>query len=103
MDVGFVSEPWEREEKQPNYKIKLEDHDIVSKSTKERGRRAALQSLQTIKKIILKNITYTLLNIKLDVEVVWCLLIANNTQQNSKIQNIAHASAYGKPSSKNKT
>ena len=103
IDIVFMSESWEREEKTLHEVIKMEDHEIISNVYQRncKGGRPAL--IVNNKKFSVQNLTNTVLNIKWGVEVVWCLLTPKNTTHSSKIQKIACASIYCKPGSKHKT
>ena len=54
-------------------------------------------------KFDVQNLTNTLINIKWGLKVVWCLLTPKNANSKSKIQKIACASVYCKPSTNYKT
>ena len=62
--VVFMSESWEREEKQLNEVIKLKDHLIVSNVYQRKGKGGRPAIIANNKKFIVQNLTNTLLNIK---------------------------------------
>ena len=103
IDVIFMSETWEREEKPLNEIIKLKDFKSVSNVYQRKGKGGRTALIVNEKKFAVQNLTNTLVNIKWGVEVVWSLLTPKNARPNSKIQNIACASVYCKPGSKHKT
>ena len=103
VDVVFMSESWEREEKTLHDIIKLETHDIVSNVFQRKGKGGRPALIVNKNKFLIQNLTNTLINIKWGVEVVWCLLTPKDATSKSKIQKIACASVYCKPGSKSKT
>ena len=102
VDVTFMSESWEREEKTHRDIIKLEHHEIISNVFQRKGKGGRLAIIEDRRKYIIQNLTNTLINIKWGVEAVWCLLTPKNANTNSKIQKIACASIYSKHNSKSK-
>ena len=103
VDVVFMSESWEREEKTLHNIIKLETHDIVSNIFQRKGKGGRPVLIVNKNKFSIQNLTNTLINIKWGVQVVWCLLTPKDATSKSKIQKIACASVYCKPGSKSKT
>ena len=103
VDVIFMSESWEREEKTLSEIINLEHHDIVANVFQRKGKGGRPAIIANKNKFVVQNLTNTLINIKWGVEVVWCLLTPINATSRSKIQHIACASVYCKPGSKSKT
>ena len=103
VDITFMSESWEREEKTLKDIIKLENHDIISNVFKRKGKGGRPALIVNTKKFMVQNLTNTLINIKWGVEAVWCLLTPINATTKSKIQKIACASIYCKPNSTSKT
>ena len=103
IDIVFMSESWEREEKTLHDILKIEDFEIVSNVFQRKGKGGRPALIVKRNKYVVQNLTNTLLNIKWGVEVVWCLLTPKNVTANCKIQKIACASIYCKPGSKSKT
>ena len=103
VDVVFMSESWERENKTLQELIKLDDHTILSNVYQRKGKGGRPALIVNTRKFDVQNLTNTLINIKWGVEVVWCLLTPKNATSKSKIQKIACASVYCKPGSKNKS
>ena len=103
VDLVFMSESWEREEKTLNEIIHLKDHAIVSNVFQRKGKGGRPAIIVNKNKFSVQNLTNTLINIKWGIEVVWCLLTPTNSTPSSKIQKIACASVYCKPGSKHKT
>ena len=103
VDVIFLSESWEREEKTLHEIIKLKYHEIVANVFQRKGKGGRPAIIANKTKFLVQNFTNTLINVKWGVEVVWCLLSPLNATSKSKIQKIACASVYCKPGSKTKT
>ena len=103
VDVIFMIELWEREEKTLSEIIKLDDHQIISNVYQRKGKGGRPALIVNKKKFEVQNLTNTLLNIKWGVEAVWCILTPKNVTPSSKIQKIACGSIYCKPGSKNKS
>ena len=103
VDLIFMSESWEREELTLQEIIKLDNHEVVSNVFQRKGKGGRPAIIVNKKNFDVQNLTNTLINIKWGLEVVWCLLTPKNANSKSKIQKIACASVYCKPSSKYKT
>ena len=103
VDVIFMSESWECENKTLQELIKLDDHTILSNVYQRKGKGGRPALIVNTRKFDVQNLTNTLINIKCGVEVVWGLLTPKNATSKSKIQKIACASVYCKPGSKNKS
>ena len=103
IDVVFMSESWEREDKTLNAIIELQDHEIISNVYQRKGQGGRPALIVNRKKFDILNLTNTTINIKWGVEVVWCLLTPKNVTPSSRIQRIACASVYRKPGSKHKS
>ena len=103
IDVVFMSESWEREDKQLNVIIELQDHEIISNVYQRKGQGGRPALIVNRKKFDILNLTNTTINIKWGVEVVWCLLTPKKVTPSSRIQRIACANVYCKPGSKHKS
>lgn len=103
IDVLFMSESWERENKTLDQIINLENHTIISNVHQRAniGGRPAIFANHN--KFHVQNITNSLVSIKWGVEAVWCLLTPKNVSNTSKIKKIACAAVYSKPGSKFKS
>ena len=102
VDIVFMSESWERENKTLHEIIHLEDHIIISNvnQRKEVGGRPAL--IVKSKNYLVQDLTNSVIQIPWGVEVVWALITPKNVQNDSKIQRIILGSIYSKPNSKKK-
>ena len=103
VDVVFMSESWEREDKTLQQIINLENHEVVSDVHQRKGMGGRPAVIVNKTKFVVQNITNKIIQVKWGVEVVWCLLTPKNATSKSKIQKIACASVYCKPGSKHKT
>ena len=92
VDVVFMSESWERDDKTLHELIKLENHEIISNVFQRKGKGGRPAIIVNKNKFVVQNLTNTLINIRWGVEVVWCLLTPINATSKSKIQKIACAS-----------
>ena len=92
VDVVFMSESWERDDKTLHELIKLENHEIISNVFQRKGKGGRPAIIVNKNKFVVQDLTNTLINIKWGVEVVWCLLTPINATSKSKIQKIACAS-----------
>ena len=63
IDVVFMSESWEREQKTLHDLIKLEDHEIVSNVFQRKGKGGRPAIIVNNKKFVVQNLTNTLINI----------------------------------------
>ena len=84
IDIIFMSETWEREEKTLHDVIKIKDHEIISNVYQRNGKGGRPALIVNNQKFAVQNLTNTVLNIKWGVEVVWCLLTILNTKPISK-------------------
>ena len=102
VDIVFMSESWERENKTLHEIINLEDHIIISNvnQRKEVGGRPAL--IVKSNNYLVQDLTNSVIQIPWVVEVVWALITPKNVQNDSKIQRIILGSIYSKPNSKMK-
>ena len=103
VDVLFMSESWERENKTLDQIIHLENHLVISNVHQRVGTGGRPALFVNKDKFHVKNITNSLINVKWGVEAVWCLLTPKNVNKDSKIKKIASAAIYSKPGSKHKS
>ena len=103
IDIVFMSESWERENKTLKEIINLENYEIVSNvhQRKGQGGRPALIINKNSFNVI--NVTNSLISVKWGVEAVWAILTPKNVCQSSKVKKIACCALYSKPGSKHKT
>ena len=87
VDMVFMSESWEREEKTLKEIIKLENYEIVSNVFQRKGKGGRPAIIGNTNKFIVNNLTNTLINIKWGLEIVWCLLNPKHSTTKSKIKN----------------
>ena len=103
IDILFMSESWEREDKTLKDIINLENHTVVSNVYQRKGQGGRPALIVDCKKYDIRDLTNTVIPVKWGVEVVWALLTPKNVTQSSKIKKIACAAIYVKPGSKHKT
>ena len=105
IDVTFISESHDRDNKRLEDNLMLDDHTVMSnifqRSVSEKGGRPAL--IENNKKYIIENITNTQINIPWGVEVTWGLLTPRNVSKDSIIKKIVIGAIYVKPNSRKKT
>ena len=83
IDVIFMSESWEREEKTLKDIITLEDYDIISNVFQRKGRGGRPAIIANKNKFFIQNLKNTMINIKWGIELVWCLLTPKNATTTS--------------------
>ena len=103
IDIVFMSESWERENKNLSEIINLEEHEVISNVHQRRGVGGRPAIIVNRNKYEVKTLTNTLIPVKWGVEAVWALITPKNTNQTSKIQRIACAAIYSKPGSRSKS
>ena len=105
IDLAFISESHDRDNKRLEDNIILDNHTVISniyqRSVNEKGGRPAL--IVNNKKYIVENLTNTHINIPWGVEVTWGLLTPRNISKDSIIKKIVVGAIYVKPNSKKKT
>ena len=105
IDVTFISESHDRENKKLEDNMILEDHIVISnihqRSSKVSGGRPAI--IANTKKYNVENLTNTLIQIPWGVDITWALLTPKEVSEDSIIQKIVLGAVYVKPKSKQKT
>ena len=105
IDVAFISETHERENKRLEDHMKLDTHTIISniyqRQTKEKGGRPAL--IVNRKKFHVDNLTNTSINIPWGVEITWAMITPKNVSKDSIIKKIILGAIYVKPNSRKKS
>ena len=103
VDIVFLSETWERENKTLSEIINLEDYVVISNVYQRDGVGGRPALVVNNKKFNVRNITNTLVPVMWGVEAVWAIISPKQFNQTSKIQHIACAAIYSKPGSHHKT
>ena len=103
IDIAFISESHDRENKRLEDNIHLPNHKVISNlhQRSEKGGRPAI--IANARKYIIENLTNTSINIPWGVEITWALLTLRDTSKESMIKRIVLGSIYVKPSSRKKT
>ena len=105
IDVAFISESHDRNNKRLEDHIKLDSHIVISnlyqRPTSEKGGRPAL--IVNKKKYTVENLTNTCINIPWGVEIVWALLTPKHISKDHVIKKIVLGALYVKPGSRKKT
>ena len=105
IDIAFISESHDRENKKLDENMNLENHDVISniyqRSTKVPGGRPAI--IANKKKYQIQNLTNTVVNIPWGVEMTWALLTPKDVSNNSIVQHIVLGAIYVRPKKPNKT
>ena len=86
IDCIFMSESWDRHEKNLEDIIHFPNHTVISNphQRRDKGGRPALIINHT--KYDIKNITQTLINIPWATEAVWAIITPKHLNKDSKIQ-----------------
>ena len=102
IDVAFISESHDRENKKLEDIFKLDTHTVISnihqRPDKEKGGRPAL--IVNKYKYNVENITNTCINIPWGVEITWALLTPKQVTKDSVIKKVVLGAIYVKPKSK---
>ena len=102
IDVAFISESHDRENKKLEDIFKLDTHTVISnihqRPNKEKGGRPAL--IVNKYKYNVENITNTCINIPWGVEITWALLTPKQVTKDSVIKKVVLGAIYVKPKSK---
>ena len=105
IDVAFISESHDRENKRLEDHIKLTSNTVISnlyqRPTSEKGGRPAL--IVNTDKYNIENLTNTTITIPWGVELTWALLTPKVTSKDSIIKKIVLGAIYVKPNSRKKT
>ena len=83
VDIVFMSESWERENKTLLEIVKLEDHEVISNVHQRKGKGGRPAIIVNTKKYDVKTLTNTLIPVKWGVEAVWALVTPKNVSQTS--------------------
>ena len=103
IDVAFISESFDRENKRLEEHVTLEEHEVISNIYQRDGKGGRPALIVNNKKYNVQNLTNTVVQIPWGVEVTWALITPKNVSNDSTIQNIVLGSIYSKPNSKKKT
>ena len=103
IDVVFMSETWERNNKSLKEIIDLQDFEIVSKVCQRKGGGGRSAVFVNKLKFEVKDLTNTVIQVPWGVEAVWCLLTPKNRLPGSEVKKIACCALYVKPGSRKKT
>ena len=103
VDVAFISESHDRENKKLEEHFNLENYKVISNlyQRTEKGGRPAL--IVNNEHYDVQDLTNTLIDIQWGVEVTWAIIKPKNVMNDSMVQNIVLGSIYSKPNSKKKT
>ena len=103
IDVAFVSESHDRQNKKLEEHFNLENYKVISNLFQRQGKGGRPAIIVNSEKYNVEDLTNTLVDIPWGVEVTWAILTPKNVSSDSKIQKIALGSIYSKPNSKKKT
>ena len=103
IDITFMSESWEREDKTLDKIIHFEDHVVISNVHQRNGVGGRPALIVNSNKYIVQNLTQSVIQVPWGVEAVWALVTPKNVHNDSKIQKIVIGAIYSKPNSKKKT
>ena len=103
IDVSFISESHDRENKRLEDQFNLEGYTVISNLYQRNGKGGRPALIVNTNNYNIQDLTNTLIQVPWGVEVTWALLTPKQVSTNSVIQNIVLASIYSKPNSKKKT
>ena len=103
IDVAFISESHDRENKKLEENINLEDHLVISNIHQRVGKGGRPALIINKQMFNVQNLTNTLIDVPWGVEVTWALLTPKQVSNDSIIQKIVCGAIYSKPNSKTKT
>ena len=105
IDIAFISESHDRENKRLEDHIRLSTHTVISnlyqRPTSEKGGRPAIIANNI--KYTIENLTNTSINIPWGVEVTWAVLTPKEVSKDSIVKKIVLGAIYVRPNSKKKT
>ena len=103
IDVAFVSESHDRQNKKLEDNFNLENYKVISNLYQRQGKGGRPAIIVNSEKYNVENLTNTLVDIPWGVEVTWAILTPKNVSSDRKIQKIVLGSIYSKPKLKKKT
>ena len=103
VDITFMSESWERENKTLHEIVNLDDNIVISNVHQRRGIGGRPALIVSTKKYKVENLTNSVITIPWGVEAVWALITPKNVTNDSKIKKIVIGAIYSKPNSRKKT
>ena len=105
IDIAFISESHDREDKRLEDFIQIDSHTVISnlhqRPTKQKGGRPAL--IVNKNKYIAENLTNTSISIPWGVEITWAVITPKAITKDSIVKKIVLGSIYSKPNNKKKT
>ena len=103
IDLAFISERHDRENKRLEGHINLEDHVVISNIYQREGKGGRPALIVNNKKYNVENLTNSVIQVPWGVEITWALLTPKTVSNDSTIQKIVLGSIYSKPNSKKKS
>ena len=103
IDLAFISESHDRENKRLEEHIHLEDHVVISNIYQREGKGGRPALIVNNKKYNVENLTNSVIQVPWGVEITWALLTPKTVSNDSTIQKIVLGSIYSKPNSKKKS
>ena len=103
IDLAFISESHEREDKKLEDNINLENHVVISNIHQREGKGGRPVLIVNNKKYDVQNLTNSVIQVPWGVEITWALLTPKLISNDSIVQKIVLGSIYSKPNSRKKT
>ena len=103
IDIGFISESHDRENKKLEDHFVLENYKVVSNIHQRDGKGGRPALIVNTDNYHVEDITNTLISIPWGVEVTWAIITPKTVATDSLVQKIVLGAIYSKPNSKKKT
>ena len=103
IDLAFISESHDRENKKLEDNIYLENHVVISNIHQREGKGGRPVLIVNNKKYDVQNLTNSVIQVPWGVEITWALLTPKLISNDSVVQKIVLGAIYSKPNSRKKT
>ena len=103
IDVAFISESHDRQNKKLEDHFDLENYKVVSNIHQREGKGGRPALIVNTENYHVEDITNTLISIPWGVEITWAIITPKTVAADSLVKRIVLGSIYSKPNSKKKT
>ena len=103
IDIAFISESHERENRKLENKFHLENYKVVSNIHQREGKGGRPALIVNTENYDVEDITNTLISIPWGVEITWAIITPKTVATDSLVKKIVLGAIYSKPNSKKKS